>query len=1573
MKKMFINFLFSLTFLLAADSLRYKTIIGDPDISFPDQQHGSGFDTEHSMFFADIDLDGKDDVITWNSSYGERRLVYKTSSGSMPSISDISYYNSDDNFSSTIFVYDIDNDNDLDVIESNSVNYPSNFEINVYKNDGNNPPNFTKQTLHTHVRPDDWGGRMIISSISVADLNNDNLADIVFSTGTPSEFNEFEQTVYKGSLHWLENTVSGDFTHHAIDTSASISSLHIADVNADELPDILITTKNNPHIETIYQDDFEIEYQVKSSILLYENNNLSFNKIVINDNLNGAYSLTTGDIDGDGDLDIISGTEEFELDAFYDHHNYNFRKYFKIIFFENNLGFSANSSFNTLSETEKLNNGADYGQYVLKSIFYKDVDNDNDYDIIASFSQFSDRAIEGWDDAMGRFVSTDAIRMLSNTYYFLNNGQSSFKKYRILSNDFIEALTGPMGILPWNFGTENMFLDECYVVDFLEDDKLEIIARFYNEDGGSIHVYSLDDNNFDVPNASIELDNSYGLWNDLLRGPYDYDSRVLNINYYDNDIDGDIMIPSLSLSYYADNGSESQSFSLQNIVLDRDSSYLKFYNDVEYRQISYQLNPEIFKEHLINAFDILGVNTYMNLYYNAVFELSDGSASQVMEYEFMLTSESSVSNCYDPKSIFINTNYFPDSYQFEEDVFQDNDGVGFHYISFPDNYFYNGYMDLDSIVVLADDSTLGAQYLGYNGADQAIQLTWNENWYGTAEVMVITYNSPNDLMWWIEGCSWVPDVDWNDFSGIIDTNYFSITALPKNDDPHINLMAYASENIFNEVIIEPFVGAGGDSVFSIDEDNSLGILYNATDVDDSTLVMGFNVIDGEFEVEFNNDSILTISPTINWNGLGKLALTATDTSGAIFSKMVYVEVNPINDSPTISSITDTTVNEDQVLLLSIDKNDVESEFLIIEISMSENIQPFLFANGDSVMFVPNQNWNGTEQFTISVFDTDGASDETTFEIFVMPIDDEPEINILISDVYFYEDFLEPWHLDLSSVFVDIDGELNYSVDIIDSSVITTEIIGNDLNLYPILNSYGVTDIIVKASNPTRASVVDTFTVTIFNVNDGPFIGNLESFEYLEGNTIILPSIFTMDTSGVINDLDNTITELNFNLSIDDLVPASIIWDNDLHTQPVISFIDSNYYGNFSVSVCVSDEQFEECGDIDIIVAPVNDAPFFVGGVEKTIGLNIPFNIEIDIMDIDSDTLMLSLLSSFDYPEWFNLSGSNVSGISDSLDSFIFPLELSDGTVSIVDSIKLHVENFVPKILDIRDIPNDQGGRVYIAFKSSYFDNGNNNINYGVYREDTYLDTMAWIGLNSLNGTGEDNYVYEVQTLYDSTINSAGITNFKVVAYTENGIYHSQSHSGYSLDNIAPMVPTGMLAASIGNYISLEWDISPDEDFQYYELVRSGTDGDDLVIELVETSYEDFNIDAGIEYSYKIAAYDYNGNFSGYSEPVLVSMLSSQDNGLVPVAYALQQNFPNPFNPTTQINYELPNNDFVSIDIYDVMGQRVKSLISSNQVAGFRSVQWNATNDLGQPVSAGMYIYTIQAGEFRQTRKMVLLK
>ena len=97
-----------------------------------------------------------------------------------------------------------------------------------------------------------------------------------------------------------------------------------------------------------------------------------------------------------------------------------------------------------------------------------------------------------------------------------------------------------------------------------------------------------------------------------------------------------------------------------------------------------------------------------------------------------------------------------------------------------------------------------------------------------------------------------------------------------------------------------------------------------------------------------------------------------------------------------------------------------------------------------------------------------------------------------------------------------------------------------------------------------------------------------------------------------------------------------------------------------------------------------------------------------------------------------------------------------------------------------------------------------------------------------------------------------------------------------------------------------------------------------------------------------------------------------DNGL-PAEFALLQNYPNPFNPITSFRYELPEQSHVTIVIYDMLGREVRTLVNTTQDAGFKLVIWNATNDYGKPVSAGVYLYQIQAGEFVQTKKMVLLK
>ena len=76
---------------------------------------------------------------------------------------------------------------------------------------------------------------------------------------------------------------------------------------------------------------------------------------------------------------------------------------------------------------------------------------------------------------------------------------------------------------------------------------------------------------------------------------------------------------------------------------------------------------------------------------------------------------------------------------------------------------------------------------------------------------------------------------------------------------------------------------------------------------------------------------------------------------------------------------------------------------------------------------------------------------------------------------------------------------------------------------------------------------------------------------------------------------------------------------------------------------------------------------------------------------------------------------------------------------------------------------------------------------------------------------------------------------------------------------------------------------------------------------------------------------------------------------------------------TNLSYDLPEDAMVNITVFDMMGRVVRTLVNGQQSAGYKSLQWNGTNNSGHPISAGLYIYTIQAGEFSQTRKMILLK
>ena len=94
---------------------------------------------------------------------------------------------------------------------------------------------------------------------------------------------------------------------------------------------------------------------------------------------------------------------------------------------------------------------------------------------------------------------------------------------------------------------------------------------------------------------------------------------------------------------------------------------------------------------------------------------------------------------------------------------------------------------------------------------------------------------------------------------------------------------------------------------------------------------------------------------------------------------------------------------------------------------------------------------------------------------------------------------------------------------------------------------------------------------------------------------------------------------------------------------------------------------------------------------------------------------------------------------------------------------------------------------------------------------------------------------------------------------------------------------------------------------------------------------------------------------------------------LPTEFALHNNYPNPFNPVTNITYDIASATDVTLEIYNVMGQRVRTLAQGSHEPGRYRVMWNATNDYGQSLSSGMYIYRIQAGDFVSVKKLILMK
>lgn len=218
-------------------------------------------------------------------------------------------------------------------------------------------------------------------------------------------------------------------------------------------------------------------------------------------------------------------------------------------------------------------------------------------------------------------------------------------------------------------------------------------------------------------------------------------------------------------------------------------------------------------------------------------------------------------------------------------------------------------------------------------------------------------------------------------------------------------------------------------------------------------------------------------------------------------------------------------------------------------------------------------------------------------------------------------------------------------------------------------------------------------------------------------------------------------------------------------------------------------------------------------------------------------------------------------------------------------------------------------------------------------------------------------------------------------YAKNGSgYIDQgTTTGPDCDDLIAVELTTFTAQATTGIVTLTWTTATETENLGFHLYRSvvehgkyaqitkemilGTGSSDKAHTY---SYADHHVEAGKTYYYKLVDVDFNGNMT-FHGPISVTVEA------IPNKYALAQNYPNPFNPETAIGFALKEAGKVTLKIYNLQGQLVRTLVDEDKPAGSYSVMWNGTNERGIKLTSSVYYYTLKVNGFKETKKLLFMK
>jgi len=327
---------------------------------------------------------------------------------------------------------------------------------------------------------------------------------------------------------------------------------------------------------------------------------------------------------------------------------------------------------------------------------------------------------------------------------------------------------------------------------------------------------------------------------------------------------------------------------------------------------------------------------------------------------------------------------------------------------------------------------------------------------------------------------------------------------------------------------------------------------------------------------------------------------------------------------------------------------------------------------------------------------------------------------------------------------------------------------------------------------------------------------------------------------------------------------------------------------------------------------------------------------------------------------------------------------ASGVVSQIITLDSYHINTPPVISEIADVSGheDTDGKAVLLSAS---DIDGDALTYSAFSDTSGLtvtiskDTLRLKPVADYFGMSKLTAVVSDGILKDSTTFSFTVLNVQDAPYPFDWVSTASDSINISQSNLS-------------DKYDLKWNTSKEVDGEVVdyliyaqvgqtqvEMIHDTTDTSYAITyqEILENVFEPFPMLPRVIVKFSIEATDGidTVKVTGDDRVVFVNRyeyLSTESEG-IPTEFALHENYPNPFNPTTTLRFDLPELSDLTLTIYNMLGQRVRTFNMQGKAAGYHTITWDATNDFGEQVGAGVYLYQLQAIDFVKTRKMVLLK